>query len=56
MFALSTGICIKHGNNKNYPDTPSTENGQYKKKKKKKKNEIGESTRHKWVNLVIHLK
>ena len=27
LFALITGIPIKHGNNKNWPDTPKTGNG-----------------------------
>ena len=31
LFAWSTGISMKHVNNKNYPDTPSTGNEQSKK-------------------------
>ena len=27
IFALSAGISVKHGDNKKYPDTPSTGNG-----------------------------
>ena len=28
LFALNTGISIRHGNNKNYTDTPFIRNGQ----------------------------
>ena len=36
---------MKHGNNKNKPDTPSTGNGPIRKVK------VEESIRRKWVNL-----
>ena len=44
LFVFSTGISIKHGNNKNYPDTPSIGNGPVQKV------QIGESIWHKRVN------
>ena len=46
-------VCIeyrnfyKYGNNKNYPDTPSTRNGPVQKV------EVGESTRYKWAKQDI---
>ena len=44
LFALTTGISIKHGNNQNWPDTPLIGNELVQSV------EIEESTRHKWVN------
>ena len=49
LFALNSGISMKHGNNKNKPDTPSTGNGPIRKVK------VEESIRRKWVNLRPNL-
>ena len=46
LFALNTGISIKYGYNKNYPDTPSIENELVKRFK------VEDSTRHKWVKKM----
>ena len=48
LFALSTGISVNHGNNKNYPDTPFTGNGPVQRVK------VEESSWHKWVNFQCH--
>ena len=45
LFALSTGISIKHGKNKNTQPRLLLENGPFQNVK------VVESIRHKWVNV-----
>ena len=46
LFALSTGISVNHGNNKNFPDSPFTRNGPVQRVM------VEEATQNKWVNLL----
>ena len=48
LFALSTGIFVNHGNNKNLPGIPFTGNGPVQRVK------VEESSRHKWVKGLLH--